>query len=68
MKRYAEKKRNYATQKAFSDGLITALPRISEEYGVVRRFELNRKIVFQQMFISEEIKSGNKRRSAEDVA
>lgn len=46
MKRYAEKKRNYVTQKAFSDGLITALPRISDEYGVVSQFELNRKIVF----------------------
>ena len=67
MKRYAEKKRNYATRKALSDGLITALPRISDEYGVVRQFELNRKIVFQQMFISEEIESGNKRRSAKDV-
>ena len=33
-------------EKAFSDGLITALPRISDEYGAVRQFELNRKIIF----------------------
>ena len=33
-------------EKAFSDGLIMALPRISDEYGVASQLELNRKIIF----------------------
>ena len=46
MKRYAEKKRNYATETSRSDGLITALSRIFDKYGIVREFGLDRKIVF----------------------